>query len=456
MIDQIVLFKTFGRGRLLKVIKTPLPLWFCLFNPWACVAKVLAHGAVGDVEVAKRYGRWLFFFHPYRYIKDEIIKYLGVTQPVLSQWVIQQGVSEHLERAYRLVTDKSALHRTQNEAAPLNSDMAALMRNRAAAVSRERVESIRYFFESLPGLGIQWEKDSPFGLTFDVMSSHAVQSRTDAKVSVLVTAYNCEKYIRHAIESLLTQTHQNIEILIANDASTDNTADCLQDLLQRDARLKLWNLPENVGTYAAKSILLDFAQGEYVVCHDSDDLASPFFIEKTLAALTDDQSKVAAISDWFRVDEQLHLYPGAVRRFFPILSMNHSSLMLRTSLLKRLGGWDVPRVAADTELFERIKLMYGADSICHLNAPLTIGSYRQDSLMNSQQVGAVNNEAFLRRIRYREAWLDWHDQCKKRGIEPIMHSAFDETRPFPVPAELRVDPLAIQRCHQAIAQQADH
>jgi hypothetical protein len=199
--------------------------------------------------------------------------------------------------------------------------------------------------------------------------------------------------------------------------------------------------------------MLRFAKGEFVVCHDADDLAAPNFVERSLQTLLSNPRKVAVISNWFRVDEDLRIFPGAVRRFWPLLSINHSSLMLRTAVLKELGGWDVPRVAADTELFERIRWVYGKRSVVQLPQPLTIGSMRADSLMNDPSVGAMDAQAFRLRVEYREAWVDWHQACKKQRIQPVMPSPLSAERPFFVPTAFRVDPSAISRCLAAMQAQ---
>jgi hypothetical protein len=172
-----------------------------------------------------------------------------------------------------------------------------------------------------------------------------------------------------------------------------------------------------------------------------------------LQTLLSNPRKVAVISNWFRVDEDLRIFPGAVRRFWPLLSINHSSLMLRTAVLKELGGWDVPRVAADTELFERIRWVYGKRSVVQLPQPLTIGSMRADSLMNDPSVGAMDAQAFRLRVEYREAWVDWHQACKKQRIQPVMPSPLSAERPFFVPTAFRVDPSAISRCLAAMQAQ---
>ena len=86
------------------------------------------------------------------------------------------------------------------------------------------------------------------------------------------------------------------------------------------------------------------------------------------------------------------------------------------------------------------RAIFGKRAVHHLKQPLTIGSLRSDSLMNDPQVGAIQAEAFRRRVEYREAWVQWHEECKKQGIKPTMASPFDPERPFSVPVKFKVCP----------------
>jgi hypothetical protein len=110
-------------------------------------------------------------------------------------------------------------------------------------------------------------------------------------------------------------------------------------------------------------------------------------------------------------------------------------------------------VAADTELFERIRMMYGKRAVEHLSEPLTIGSMRTDSLMNDPVLGAMEKEAFRKRVEYREAWVEWHQACKKTRSKPTMPSPLSVDRPFYVPEVFRVDPTAISRCWDSMLSQ---
>lgn len=97
------------------------------------------------------------------------------------------------------------------------------------------------------------------------------------KVSVVTTAYNIEAYIGKCIDSLLAQTHEDIEIIVVNDCSTDKTMDIVG--MFDDKRIKVVNHSQNMGAGWARRTGISVATGEYVITVDGDDWLAPDFIE---------------------------------------------------------------------------------------------------------------------------------------------------------------------------------
>lgn len=447
----MILYQFLKRGQLLKVCNACTSKMIILINPWNAYAKSAAYGALGHEEQARKYSHLLLL----PFLKKRLAKYLGRTQSELVRDLLGPPMpSNSLRTAFELVSATAPAALPEPVFTKPNLLLHALWANRSAESALDRVASVNALLKATGGEPVQWAPGEPVKLTFaQSLAQSAGGDEQGPLVTVLVTAFNASPLVRQSVQSLLHQTHGNLQILVSNDASTDDTWTHLKALAQQDPRVMAFNLPENVGTYAAKALMLRFAKGEFVVCHDADDLAAPNFVERSLQTLLSNPRKVAVISNWFRVDDELRIFPGAVRRFWPLLSINHSSLMLRTAVLKELGGWDVPRVAADTELFERIRWVYGKRSVVQLPQPLTIGSMRADSLMNDPTVGAMEAKAFRLRVEYREAWVDWHQACKTNRIKPVMHSPLSAERPFFVPTAFRVDPAAIARCLAAMQAQ---
>ena len=96
------------------------------------------------------------------------------------------------------------------------------------------------------------------------------------KISVIVPIFNSEKYINKCLDSIINQTYKNLEIILVNDGSTDNTINILEKYKNKDKRIKIINQKNSGGVIARKNGV-DNATGKYVLIMDSDD-----WIEATL------------------------------------------------------------------------------------------------------------------------------------------------------------------------------
>ena len=89
-------------------------------------------------------------------------------------------------------------------------------------------------------------------------------------ISVIIPAYNAEKYIGRAIESILSSSFRNFELIIVNDGSIDNTDKILQHYEQIDNRVKVFN-KQNGGSASARNVGISNAKGDYICFVDADD-----------------------------------------------------------------------------------------------------------------------------------------------------------------------------------------
>lgn len=251
-------------------------------------------------------------------------------------------------------------------------------------------------------------------------------------VSVIVPAHNTQKLLESAIRSLLAQTWRNLEILAVNDASTDATAETLHRLAAQDPRIKVLTHSRNTGPYAARTTALAEARGEFVTCHDSDDWAHPQRIEKQAAPLLRHRRLMATVSDWVRMTDKGEFY---VRKSWPLIHHNPASVMFRRrEVLERMGGFDLVRAGADSEFYERLKVVFGATAVRRAKGILAVGSHRPGSLMNDPKIGVTNHVLSPSRLAYWEAWRRWHVETLRSGSKPFMPA--HGPRPFPAPAEL--------------------
>ena len=106
------------------------------------------------------------------------------------------------------------------------------------------------------------------------------------KVSIILPVYNSEEFIKRTLDSLITQTYQNIEVLCINDGSSDNSLNILKEYSQKDNRIKVFT-QSNSGPAKARNTGLANATGEYLMFCDSDDSYEPDMVEVMAKAITE-------------------------------------------------------------------------------------------------------------------------------------------------------------------------
>ena len=102
-------------------------------------------------------------------------------------------------------------------------------------------------------------------------------------VSIILPVYNCEKYIKQTIASVINQTYQNFELLIVNDCSTDKSLEEIKNATKNiQEKIQIFNLKQNSGVATARNLALEHAQGEFITYLDGDDLWEKEKLDKEL------------------------------------------------------------------------------------------------------------------------------------------------------------------------------
>ncbi|SUT87920.1 Putative lipooligosaccharide biosynthesis protein [Actinobacillus ureae] len=311
-----------------------------------------------------------------------------------------------------------------------------LLYNNVYLDSNSKIENINKYFSkyNLSEITLINKKDNNF--IKNITSKHLSLSELDGLplVSILVTTFNSEKWIEWSINSLLSQTYNNIEIIIIDDSSTDSTISIIERLERSSSKIKLLKLPKNIGTYAAKNIGCFLAKGEFITCQDSDDWAHPQKIMLQVLPLLENPDLIVTFSQWFRICNNGTAY---ARNVYPLTRLNPSSALFRKNIvIEKIGLWDCVRTGADSEFNARLKLVFGHELCLTIKKPLTIGTHREGSLMTSDDTGYVNGIS-LERLNYLEAWTLWHlsEVANKRKPYYLLNNF----RPFKVSDKNRVD-----------------
>ena len=249
-------------------------------------------------------------------------------------------------------------------------------------------------------------------------------------VSILVPAHNCEATIGTALRSILSQTWQNVEVIVVDDASTDGTAEAVREFERTDARVRLVPAGTNGGAYVSRNLALNEATGEFVTCHDADDWSHPEKIEQQVRHLRQHPEVVANTSQQTRATADLRFLRRGKPGFY--VSRNLSSFMFRREpVLASVGYWDSVRFGADEEFARRVKLSFGDSAVVDLETgPLCIQRQAPGSLTADDSFGYPG--FFMgARLDYKESYEHHH-----RTATSLRYEFPQRARPFAVAAPL--------------------
>ncbi len=194
----------------------------------------------------------------------------------------------------------------------------------------------------------------------------------DPLVTVVCLCYNHDRFVVEAVESIINQTYQNIEVIVVDDASTDNSAEIITELAGRYPHIQTILLKENTGNCAAFNRGFAQARGEFVIDLSADDVLMPQRVEKQVGQFkTLDRSYGVVFSDAEYIDEQgrtlwyhfERLFQKKLLRRVPqgdvfrdlvtTYFIASPTMMIRSSIMKELGGYDEQLTYEDFDFWIR-------------------------------------------------------------------------------------------------------
>ena len=181
-------------------------------------------------------------------------------------------------------------------------------------------------------------------------------------ISVLMSVYNGEKYLREAIESILAQTFADFEFLIINDGSTDSSRDII--LSYSDARIRLIDNEEKIGLTKSLNKGISLARGKYIARMDADDISMPERIEKQVGYMDIAEDYVLVGAGAYLIDangneigrlDRPFTHEEILGHIFFFNPVIHPSVMFRKAPILKIGGYnpDIQK-AQDYDLWLRL------------------------------------------------------------------------------------------------------
>ena len=184
-------------------------------------------------------------------------------------------------------------------------------------------------------------------------------------VSVLMTAYNRDKFIAEAIESVLASSFKDLELIIVDDCSTDKTLDIAKTFQQIDTRIKVFRNEENLGDYTNRNIAATYATGKYIKYLDADDTIYPHGLEVMVAAMEKYPNAAFGIQSNKREDFQPYpISSMPVDSFYEhyfkggLLLSGPTGTIIKKDVFYLEGGFSGKRFVGDTELWLKLSSKY--------------------------------------------------------------------------------------------------
>ncbi|MGB3511557.1 MAG: glycosyltransferase family 2 protein, partial [Microcoleaceae cyanobacterium] len=193
-------------------------------------------------------------------------------------------------------------------------------------------------------------------------------------VSVIIPAYNAEVFIERTLDSVLSQTYKNLEVLVIDDGSGDQTPEIVKSFAQKDPRVILLQQP-NSGVAAARNLGIENSRGEFIAPIDADDIWYPENIEKQVQRIIEIGENVGLVYSWSVDIDKKDIPTGNFRaskiegEVYKTLVChnfigNASASLIRRTCLDKIGGYNCQlrkqnaQGCEDWELYLRIAKYY--------------------------------------------------------------------------------------------------
>lgn len=192
-----------------------------------------------------------------------------------------------------------------------------------------------------------------------------VAQHNEPMVSVLMTVYNRAKYIRQAIESVLSSTYGNFELILVDDGSKDASVEIIREYVAKDLRVKLHINEKNLGDYPNRNRAASLARGKYLKYVDADDMIYPHGLEVMvtmmeqfpdagygLASLDQDKDRIYPFMLTSREAYYRHYFKSRLFHKAPL------SAIIRKEAFDSIGGFTGKRYIGDYEMWHLLSARY--------------------------------------------------------------------------------------------------
>ena len=224
----------------------------------------------------------------------------------------------------------------------------------------------------------------------------------DSLVSIITPLHNSEQFISVTIESVLKQTHERLEMIIVDDASTDNSCLIVEKYIEQDDRIKLIKLEVNSGPAASRNRAIREARGRYIAFLDSDDLWAPDKLARQIAFMQKCQTPLS-FTGYYHIseeDSEITSYIGVPERvdYEELLKQNTIGCLTAMYDTNVLGKVYMPEIQKRQDFALWLKILKKTPYAYGLDEPLAYYRVRTASVSSNRLLASTYNWKMYREV----------------------------------------------------------
>lgn len=250
-------------------------------------------------------------------------------------------------------------------------------------------------------------------------------------ISIIIPIYNSEKYLNRCIDSILNQTYSNLEIILIDDGSTDNSLKICEEYLNIDNRIKIKH-KKNEGTASARNMGLNMAKGEWIAFVDSDDYIEKDMYEKLYKNAIKNNAEISTCTLKYKTIEGNIIFPfkdelkmetinnsvDLMRQMYCSDYMNSLCVCMCTKIYKRY-------------IFKNIKFIDGIYEDDEISARILINNYKT-AIINkplyiyTQNLNSITNSEFsLKNLNFLNILIKRIELFSLNGYKELKYQTFE-------------------------------
>lgn len=220
-------------------------------------------------------------------------------------------------------------------------------------------------------------------------------------ISIITPSYNSEKFISKTIESVLSQTYTNWEMIIVDDCSPDNSNEIIEEYCKKDSRVKLIKLEKNSGPARARNTAIKEAKGRYIAFLDADDLWLPDKLEKQIKFMNENNLSFT-YSAYKLIDEEDNdlgvFIPREELTYEDILKTNDIGCLTAIYDTEKLGKVYMPNILKRQDYGLWLKILKEIKETKGIVEPLAIYRIRKNSVSSNKLKAAIYQWKIYREV----------------------------------------------------------